>query len=116
MPRVKEDFKTFNKKLRQEKAKEFQQKRTKEKLLVTEKVSVHIPVVYESLVGKNIPISVGLETITIPVDGKTYSVRKPFAEALKVYLSQIDKEATRSKQKFGGYEGDVSPTGPIPGK
>lgn len=89
----------------------------KKKLVNTESVSVSIPRIYRSRLGSNLPITVGLETITIPVDGKTYNVKKPFAVALKRHLMQIDKEAARSQQTWGTFgSGDVSPTGPIPGK
>lgn len=89
----------------------------KKSLMQSEYVTVSIPSIYRSRLGSNLPISVGLETITIPVDGKSYKVKKPFAAALKKHLYQIDKEEARSRQQHGSLgTGDVSPTGPIPGK
>jgi hypothetical protein len=87
----------------------------REKLALTsKKVSVSIPSIYASRIGSNLPLTVGVETITIPVNGETYEVSEPFADALKVYLSQIDLEDKRTRGNWQGLEGNVYATGEIP--
>lgn len=80
------------------------------------KVAVSIPPIYSSRLGSNLPLTLGVETITIPVNGRTYLIPEGFAEILKKHLHQIDLEELRSRGKWGDNRGDVSATGPIPGQ
>ena len=99
----------------EEKRKEAQQRAMKEKLvLTTKKVMVSIPSIYAGRIGNNLPLTVGVESISIPVNGQNYEVTEPFADALKVYLMQIDKEDIRSRQSWQGQKGNVSAIGEIP--
>lgn len=80
-----------------------------------EKVSVSIPSLYDQFLGKNLPLTIGQQRIVVPVDGKYYRIPKSFAAILKEVLMQIDKEHKRSQGRHGGFQGDVSPTGEVPG-
>ncbi|NCU41375.1 MAG: hypothetical protein EOM19_01460 [Candidatus Moranbacteria bacterium] len=102
--------------LQQEALKEKEQAKRKEALLKEEEVYVSIPAIYRKRLGKNLPLTVGVETISVPVDGQTYKIKKPFAEVMKRHLSQIDLEEIRSEGRWRGNQGNVYPTGPIPGK
>lgn len=102
--------------MEQEKIKEMEQQRLKEKLLKDEEVHVSIPAIYRKRLGQNLPLTVGVETITIPVDGQTYKVKKSFAEVMKRHLAQIDLEEIRAEGVWRGNQGNVYPTGPVPGK
>ena len=102
--------------MKQEQLKEIEQKKLKETLLNEEEVQISIPAIYRKRLGKNLPLSVGVETVTIPVDGQTYKVKKSFAEVMKRHLAQIDVEEIRSEGRWHGNQGNVYPTGPVPGK
>lgn len=95
---------------------EKKQNELKAELASQEKVSVTIPSIYDQFLGKNLPLTIGQQRVVIPVDGKYYRIPKAFASVLKEVLMQIDKEHKRSQGKHGGLQGDVSPTGEIPGK
>lgn len=112
----KDSMDAHQKRIQQEKEKELEQKRMKEQLLKEEEVHVSIPAIYRKRLGKNLPLSVGVETISIPVDGQTYKVKKSFAEVMRRHLAQIDLEEIRSEGRWRGNQGNVYPTGPIPGK
>ena len=99
-----------------EKQKELQQKEVKEKILKDQMVPFSIPPIYRKRIGANLPVSVNLETITIPVDGKTYKIPKSFANQARKMLVQIDKEEMRNQHNWRGNQGNVYPTGPIPGQ
>lgn len=99
----------------EEKQKEAQQRALKERLALSEeKVVVSIPSIYASRIGNNLPLTVGVETVSIPVNGQSYSVKQPFADALKVYLMQIDLEDQRSRGSWRGEKGNISAIGEIP--
>jgi hypothetical protein len=112
----KDSMDAHQKRMQQEKEKEIQQKELKETLLKEEEVHISIPAIYRKRLGKNLPLSVGVETITIPVDGQTYKVKKSFAEVMRRHLAQIDLEEIRAEGRWHGNQGNVYPTGPIPGK
>ena len=99
-----------------EKQKELEQKELKERILKEELIPVSISPMYRQRLGANLPLTVGVETVTIPVDGQVYSIKKPFAEVLRAHIHQIDNEEIRGQGRWRGNRGDVSPTGPIPGK
>lgn len=102
---------------RSEQRKELRHKEAAKRLAsTTEKVAVSIPPIYRKRLGQNLPLTLGLQTITIPVDGKTYMVPKGFAEILQKHLHQINVEEIRSQGEWDGHTGDVSAIGPIPGK
>lgn len=81
----------------------------------TEKRAVRIDLIYKSRLGKTYPITVNGVTISIPVDGKTYLIPDFFADVLDCTIRQLNIEIARSQQNFGGEQGDISPTGSIPG-
>lgn len=117
MARIKTSVDLYNERKKLETKKELQQKELKAKLADTDNlVTVSIPAIYRPRLGSYLPISIGTTTITIPTDGTTRRVPIPFARALKKNLMQIDKEESRSSQRWGDFEGDVSASGPIPGK
>jgi hypothetical protein len=96
--------------------KEQEQKRVKETLINEPLIRVSISPMYRKRLGANLPLTIGVETVTVPVDGQVYEIKESFGEVLKAHLSQIDKEEIRSEGKWRGNQGDVYPTGPIPGK
>ncbi len=96
--------------------KEAEQRRLREKLMTSQHVAVNIPPIYKRRLGANLPLTLGTQTITVPVNGRTYMVPKGFAEVLQRHLHQINIEETRSQGSWGGESGDVSPHGPIPGR
>jgi hypothetical protein len=102
--------------LQLERQKEEEAKKAKETLMKEVDVHVSIPPAYRKRLGANLPLTVGVETVTVPVDGQTYKIKASFAEVLKRHLSQIDKEDLRADGRWRGNQGDVYPTGPIPGK
>lgn len=112
----KDSMKAHEYRLKEEKAKEQLQKKAKEKLLLEDDVQVSIPPIYRKRLGMNLPLTVGVETVTIPVDGQTYKIKRSFAEVLKRHLHQIDKEEIRAEGRWRGNQGNVYPTGPIPGQ
>ena len=98
-----------------EKQKEAEQRKMKEAILQEELVAVSISPIYKKRIGKTLPVSVGTETISIPVDGQTYKIRKAFAEVLRNHIAQIDKEETRADGQWRNNRGNVYPVGEIPG-
>jgi len=115
LKKAEEAVNAFQENRKKEKEKEAQQRALKEKLAVSiKKVSVSIPSIYASRIGNNLPLTVGVETISIPVNGETYEVSEPFADALKVYLSQIDLEDKRARGQWRGDTGNVYPVGEVP--
>lgn len=99
-----------------ERVKEKEQHELKMHLTNSKKVAVSIPPIYKKRLGSNLPLTLGLETITIPVNGKTYMVPEGFAEILQKHLHQINLEELRSQGEWAGEKGDVSAIGPIPGR
>lgn len=95
---------------------EQKQNELKVELANAEKVSVSIPSIYDQFLGKNLPLTIGTQRVVVPVDGRTYRIPKPFKSVLREVLAQIDIEHRRSQGKHGGHQGDVSPTGQIPGR
>lgn len=97
-----------------EKRVEEKTRSSREKIINAKEVVISISPIYRQRLGNTVPLTVGTETITVPVDGKTYRIKEPFAVALKQYLMQIDKEADRAAGRWGTESGDVSGTGPLP--
>lgn len=95
--------------------KERDHQNLKTKLIKSKRVAISIPPIYRRRLGENLPLTLGVETITIPVDGKTYMVPEGFAEVLQKHLHQINIEELRSQGAWGTERGDVGPTGPVPG-
>lgn len=95
--------------------KEKEQQRLKNNLISSKKIAVSIPPIYRRRLGENLPLTLGVETITIPVDGRTYMIPEGFAEILQKHLNQINIEELRSQGSWGGEQGDISPVGPVPG-
>jgi len=112
----KDSMDAHQKRMEQEKEKEKERLLMKEALLKEEDVHVNIPAIYRKRLGKNLPLTIGVETITIPVDGQTYKVKTSFAELMRRHLNQIDLEEIRSEGRWRGNQGNVYPTGPVPGK
>lgn len=115
LKKAEEAVNAFQENRKKEQQKEAEQRVLKEKLAIaSKKVTVSIPSIYASRIGNNLPLTVGLETVSIPVNGESYEVSEPFAVALKVYLSQIDLEDKRSRGQWRGDTGNVYPTGEVP--
>ena len=99
-------------KLVMQKQAQFQLRASKE----AEKVAVNIPFIYAKKLGKTLPVTVNGVTISIPVDGNTYYIPYYFKDIVDNNLRQINTEEKRASQNFGNHQGDVSPTGKVPGR
>ena len=77
-----------------------------EKFKKEEKVSVAIPPLYKPYFGKVMTISINGISCAIPVDGKTYTVPKSFAEEAKVRMFR-QNEMLEKQRKLSDVQNNI---------
>lgn len=71
-----------------------------------EKVSVSIPPLYKPYFGKVMTVTINGVSCAIPVDGKTYTVPKSFAEEAKIRMFR-QNEMLEKQRKFSDVQNNI---------